>query len=213
MYLLSSFLTIKPQGPRPSPDTMLAGPRVSLRMGEPGDWRAWRHLREASRAFLEPWEPAWPPHALGYMHFCGLLRRQARDWRQGKSYNFLIFKRADSRSGVLAGGVALHDVQRGIAQKATLGYWMGEAFAGQGLMTEAAGLACDFAFQTLRLHRLEASCMPTNEPSKRLLKRLGFAEEGYAKSYLRINGVWQDHLLWGIGAANPQTLGANDRRD
>jgi ribosomal-protein-alanine N-acetyltransferase len=167
-------------------------------MGEPGDWRAWRHLRETSRVFLEPWEPAWPPNALTYMHFCGLLRRQGRDWRQGKAYGFLVFAHAaEGNLGALAGGVTLHDVQRGVAQKGTLGYWIGAPFAGKGLMTEAAGLVCDFAFGALKLHRLEANCLPHNEPSMRLLKRLGFVEEGYARSYLCINGAWQDHVLWG----------------
>ena len=64
-------------------------------------------------------------------------------------------------------------------------------------MTEAARLVCSFAFETLRLHRVEASCLPHNEPSKALLRRLGFTEEGFAKSYLQIDGRWQDHLLWG----------------
>jgi ribosomal-protein-alanine N-acetyltransferase len=199
MNFLSSFFTIKARHPRPSTDAKLSGPRVVLRMGEPGDWRAWRYLRETSRAFLEPWEPTWPPNALNYLHFCGSLRRQWRDWRQGKAYSFLIFLRSDkdSRLGTLVGGVTLHDIQRGIAQKGTLGYWIGQPFAGQGIMTEAAELVCDFAQHTLKLNRLEASCLPHNEPSKKLLKHLGFVEEGYAKSYLCINGEWQDHLLWG----------------
>jgi len=99
--------------------------------------------------------------------------------------------------GILIGGINLNDVRRGVAQKGTLGYWIGQPYAGQGLMTEAAALVCDFAFRDLKLHRVEASCLPHNEPSKRLLQRLGFAEEGYAKSYLRIDNEWQDHLLWG----------------
>jgi ribosomal-protein-alanine N-acetyltransferase len=55
---------------------------------------------------------------------------------------------------------------------------------------------CDFAFRALRLHRIEASCLPHNEPSKKLLAKLGFDEEGYAKAYLQIDGRWQDHILW-----------------
>jgi ribosomal-protein-alanine N-acetyltransferase len=201
MDFLSSFFTIKPQRPNPSPATWLQGPRVSLRMGESGDWRAWRQLRETSRAFLEPWEPIWPPNALTYLYFCRLMRRQWRDWRQGKAYNFLVFLRMGSgSSGVLAGGITLHDVQRGVAQKATLGYWIGEKFARQGLMTEAASLVCAFALEILKLHRIEANCLPHNEPSMHLLRHLGFTEEGYAKSYLCINGVWQDHVLWGKSA-------------
>jgi len=99
--------------------------------------------------------------------------------------------------GALIGGITLNDVQTGIAQKGTLGYWIGQPYAGQGYMAEAVDLVCDFAFRTLRLHRVEASCLPNNEPSKKLLARTGFEQEGYAKAYLQINGTWQDHILWG----------------
>lgn len=186
------------RGPRPPLGTQLMGERVVLRTGDPADWKGWRGLRDLSRDFLIPWEPRWPQDALGYGHFCTLLRRHWRDWRQGKGYAFMIFIHGEqSRAGALIGGVTLNEIQRGIAQKGTLGYWIGEPYAGRGYMTEAAGLVCDFAFQTLRLHRVEASCLPHNEPSKSLLRRLGFEEEGYAKAYLQINGKWQDHILWG----------------
>jgi ribosomal-protein-alanine N-acetyltransferase len=64
-------------------------------------------------------------------------------------------------------------------------------------MTEAVQLAAAFAFETLKLNRLEAACLPHNEPSRRLLEKTGFALEGCARRYLRINGKWEDHLLWG----------------
>jgi len=182
------------------------GKDVILRMGDPSDWRHWRAIREMSRSFLEPWEPSWPHNALDYNFFCGLLRRSWRDWRQGNAYAFMIFRRTEEgKVGALVGGIALNDIQRGIAQKGTLGYWIGQPYAQKGYMTEAAGLVCDFAFQTLRLHRVEASCIPTNEPSKSLLRKLQFEEEGYARAYLQINGAWQDHVLWGKRSLRPQT--------
>ena len=192
--MLRSLFPSRSNPPRPSLDTQLVGPRVLLRVGDPADWNNWRNLRSASRAFLEPWEPAWPPHALTYDFFCGNLRRHWREWRAGTDYTFLIFGLND---GALLGSIALNDIQRGVSQKGTLGYWVGLPYAGQGIMTEAASLVCDFAFKTLGLHRVEASCLPHNDPSKRLLQRLNFTEEGYAKGYLRINGTWEDHLLWG----------------
>jgi ribosomal-protein-alanine N-acetyltransferase len=73
---------------------------------------------------------------------------------------------------------------------------MGMPYAGNGYMREAATLVSAFAFDTLLLHRLQASCLPNNEPSINLLRRLGFEEEGYAKAYLQINGEWEDHILW-----------------
>ncbi len=74
--------------PRPPVETQLIGPKTVLRMGDPADWRQWRALREVSRDYLVPWEPSWPPNALNYDFFCGLLRRNWRDWRQGKGYSF-----------------------------------------------------------------------------------------------------------------------------
>lgn len=189
---LLSPLTTRSRWPRPALGTRLTGPRVVLRAGEAGDWRDWRNLRSLSRPFLEPWEPLWPPDSLTYDYFCGNLRRQWREWREGSGYAFLIF-----RDEALIGGITLNDVMRGVAQKGTLGYWIGQPYAGQGLMTEAAAAVCAFAFDALKLHRVEASCLPRNEPSKRLLQKLNFTQEGFAQGYLRINGQWEDHLLWG----------------
>lgn len=202
-------LTTVPRYPRPSLQTVLTGERIWLRAGQTDDWRTWTTLREQSRQFLQPWEPTWSPDALTLDYFCGNLRRQWREWRNGEGYAWLIFKRTEVRdqrpdktltSGLcpLIGGISLNDITRGIAQRGTLGYWIGEPFANQGYMTEAVRLICAFGFDQLRLHRIEASCLPHNEASKRILQKIGFSLEGRAAGYLRINGKWEDHLLWGL---------------
>ena len=197
MHFFKSFARIKPRYPRPSMELRLQGEKVILRIGDPADWRAWRTVRDASREFLTPWEPTWPSNGLDYTYYCGLLRRYVREWRKGEGYNLHVFlKNEQGQVGALVGGISLNSIERGIAQMGTLGYWMGMPYAGNGYMTEAAGLVCDFAFKGLQLHRLQASCLPTNEPSINLLRRLGFEEEGYAKEYLQINGKWEDHILW-----------------
>lgn len=207
LNFLSSFFQLPDNRSNIPLDTRLIGPHIVVRMGNPSDWRSWRHIRDMSRSFLVPWEPIWPENGLSYNFFCGLLRRHWRDWRQGRAYSFLILLNGEKgREGVVIGGISLNDIQGGIAQKANLGYWIGRPFAGQGLMHEAAELVCDFAFNSLRLHRIEASCLPHNEPSKNLLKRLGFEEEGYAKDYLQIYGKWEDHVLWGRTSPRPQQL-------
>jgi ribosomal-protein-alanine N-acetyltransferase len=89
-------------------------------------------------------------------------------------------------------------VRRGVAQAGSLGYWIGEPFARQGLMTAAVNALIPFAFGTLRLHRLEAACIPNNTASVRLLEKTGFKREGFAREYLCINGVWQDHVLYAL---------------
>lgn len=198
MPFIKSLFGTRLRWPRPSLDTTLVGPRLELRVGDPIDWRDWRNLRNLSRNFLVPWEPAWIDECLSHDFFCGNLRRQWREWREGTGYAFLVFKEK-----ALIGGITLNDVQRGVAQKGTLGYWIGHPYAGQGYMSEATRLLCDFAFEDLKLNRIEASCLPHNEASKRLLTKLEFTEEGYARSYLRINGKWEDHLLWGKSINQP----------
>ena len=88
------------------------------------------------------------------------------------------------------------NVRRGVAQNAQIGYWLGERFVGQGFMSEAVRLVCEFAFSRSGLHRLEAACIPGNSRSIRLLERNGFRQEGMLTAYLKINGRWRDHLLY-----------------
>ena len=98
----------------------------------------------------------------------------------------------------LIGGINLSNVRRGVAQAVSVGYWIGQPHAGRGLMTEALRSLLPFVFDDLRLHRLEAACLPHNEPSKAVLAKVGFREEGMARQYLRINGQWADHLLFAL---------------
>jgi ribosomal-protein-alanine N-acetyltransferase len=79
-----------------------------------------------------------------------------------------------------------------------VGYWCGRAHARNGYTLAAVRALTAYAFRNLALHRLEAACIPENDPSRRLLAKAGFAEEGYAKAYLKINGVWRDHVLFGM---------------
>jgi [ribosomal protein S5]-alanine N-acetyltransferase len=172
----------------------LTGERVYLRAPERGDWEAWASLRARSRNFLEPWEPSWPADALSRMSFRSRVARYAEDWRTDQAYNFFIL----SPDEELVGGIGLSNVRRGVSETASLGYWIGEPFARQGLMTAALPLVLGFSFDRLRLHRVEAACLPTNVPSRALLMRTGFQQEGYARQYLCIAGKWQDHLLFAI---------------
>jgi ribosomal-protein-alanine N-acetyltransferase len=172
----------------------LAAERVYLRAPERGDWEAWASLRGRSRHFLEPWEPSWPADALSRFSFRSRVARYAEDWRTDQAYNFFIFSHDDA----LVGGIGLSNVRRGVSETASLGYWIGEPYARQGLMTAALPPVLDFSFDRLRLHRVEAACLPTNLPSRALLTRIGFHQEGYAREYLCIAGKWQDHLLFAI---------------
>lgn len=173
----------------------IEGRRVFLRPPANSDYEEWAALREASRAFLTPWEPIWPADDLSRPAYRRRLKRYAQEMREDTGYALFIFRTEDQ---ALMGGVTLSNVRRGVTLSCTLGYWMGQAYSGQGYMREAARAVVPFVFEQLGLHRLEAACVPNNEPSKAVLRHAGFQEEGLARRYLRINGVWQDHLMFAL---------------
>jgi ribosomal-protein-alanine N-acetyltransferase len=172
---------------------LVEGAGVFLRAPQSGDFAEWAALREASRAFLTPWEPTWPADDLTRSAFRRRLRRYAEDQRSDQAYAFFLFRSSDE---TLVGGLTLANLRRGVAQAGSLGYWIGAPHAGRGYMTAAVSALIPYAFATLRLHRLEAACIPTNAASVSLLEKTGFVREGYAREYLCINGLWQDHLLY-----------------
>lgn len=172
---------------------VVAGPGVVLRAPQMSDYTDWAALREASRDFLTPWEPTWPADDLTRAAFRRRIRRYAEDQRGDLAYPFFIFRADDHR---LLGGLTLANIRRGCAQAGSLGYWMGAPHTRRGYMTAAVKAVIPFAFSTLRLHRVEAACIPDNIASVRLLERTGFRREGIAREYLCIDGIWQDHLLF-----------------
>jgi len=167
---------------------------VYLRPPRASDYGPWSDLRRRSRAFLQPWEPAWPADDLSRPAFRRRLMAYQRDMDLGGGYSFFVFRREDHE---LVGGITLSNIRRGVAQMGTVGYWVGEPFARQGFTLAAAQAITGFAFNRLGLHRLEAACLPENEPSRRLLLKAGYDLEGRASAYLKINGDWRDHLLFG----------------
>jgi [ribosomal protein S5]-alanine N-acetyltransferase len=177
----------------PPPTEKLETDRLILRPPRLSDWAEWADVRERSRTFLTPWEPTWPKDALTRAAYRDRVLYYSQEWHRGSGFLFFLFRKEDRR---LIGGISIAEVRRGISQTGTAGYWMGAQYAGQGYMSEALQAMVGFAFGRLALHRLEAACMPTNVPSRRLLMKSGFREEGYASKYLRINGEWADHVLF-----------------
>jgi len=177
----------------PEPFSPIEGEGIVLRIPQMSDHQPWADLREGSRKFLTPWEPTWPADDLTRAAFRQRLRRYAEDMRADLAYSFLIFRKEDN---ALVGGLALANIRRGVAQAGSLGYWTGAPYIRRGYMTAAVRALVPAAFSLLKLHRVEAACIPTNLASTRLLEKTGFRREGYARSYLCINGIWQDHLLY-----------------
>lgn len=181
----------------------VVGDGVVLRTPQIADHAEWAELRAASRAFLTPWEPTWPADDLTRASFRRRIKRYSEDQRADLAYAFFVFRKPDH---ALVGGLTLANIRRGCAQAASLGYWMGAAYARRGHMTAAVNAVLPFAFTTLRLHRVEAACIPTNAASVRLLEKTGFTREGFARQYLCINGLWQDHLLFARLVDDPASV-------
>jgi ribosomal-protein-alanine N-acetyltransferase len=173
----------------------LIGPTLTLRPPAIADYPRWAELRSLSRAHLVPWEPGWARDELTRQSYRRRLRAYGHDARDDQGYSFFIVNGA---TDVLMGGLTLSNIRRGAAQIATLGYWIGAPFAGRGHMQEAVGIIVPFAFRALRLHRLEAASMTDNVASQHVLEKSGFLREGLARRYLKINGVWEDHLIYAL---------------
>ncbi len=167
--------------------------RLVLRPPQLRDYAGWSSVRRDSRGFLTPWEPTWSRDHLTQRAFRNRVVWADRAIRQGDALPLFLIT-ADS--DVLIGGITLSNIRRQPAQAATLGYWVGEAHARQGYMTEALSAARDHAFKSLDLSRLEAACLPENDASRRLLERCLFKYEGVAQAYLQIDGRWRNHVLY-----------------
>ena len=177
------------------------GERVRLRSPIASDYAAWSALRAESRAHLIPWEPTWAADELTRDSFRRRLTRYRQAEREGSGYMFFIFAEPAVK---LVGGIQLSNIRQGVAQSAaTMGYWMGARYAGQGYMSDAVTSVLRYGLERLGFHRIEAACLPTNAASRRVLAKTGFTAEGTARKYLRINGEWQDHLLFAVVAGDP----------
>ncbi len=168
--------------------------RIYLRPPMDADNVPWRELRRRNQVHLQPFEPTWPENALLDSFFRRRLRYQQKEWLNDRNYSLLVFTHDD----VMIGGMNINNVSRGAAQFASLGYWIDKDHQNQGYMKDVLQLTLSFCFSFLRLERVNAATLPDNTASQRVLQRAGFIEEGFAKAYIQINGIRQDHVLFGL---------------
>ena len=179
----------------PESAQVVRGRGVLLRPPAMTDYGPWAELRARSREHLTPWEPTWQRHELTRGAYRKRVRHYQREAREDMGYAFLIFDDTDDQ---LVGGVTLSNLRRGVTQAAVLGYWLGLPYIKSGYMTRAVQVLAGFAFDELQLHRIEAATMPANTDSIRVLERNGFRREGFARGLLKINGLWEDHILFAL---------------
>ena len=176
-----------------SPKLIIETERLILRPPHHNDFNHWVQLRTDSRDFLSPWDPVWSDEHLILKNFTNRVYWAQRAVKNGSGCPLFLIRKTD-RS--LIGAVTLDNIRRGPAQAGTLGYWTGQAYARQGYMKEAVNSVVLHAFRKLDLSRVEAACLPENQPSRGLLESCGFKYEGVAQSYLQISGRWRTHVLY-----------------
>jgi ribosomal-protein-alanine N-acetyltransferase len=173
----------------------LSGERVFLRPAKRRDAIKWQKLRLSSKNFLSPWEPSWDASSCSRRAFMRYLKNSSYLANIDRAYSFLIFKDEDKD---LIGGINVFNVRRGVSQSASLGYWVGKKFSRKGYMNEALEILLPSLFIDLRLNRIEAATLKNNIASRGLLEKIGFVKEGICRSYLKINGKWEDHVLYSL---------------
>ena len=173
----------------------LTGERVFLRPPKRRDALKWQKLRMSSKSFLVPWEPSWDASSCTRRAYLRYFKNSNYLANMDRAYSFLIFKTDDN---MLLGGINIGNVRRGVSQSASLGYWIGEKHSRNGYMKEALKILIPSLFVDLRLNRIEAATLEENIASKNLLKKIGFKKEGVLRKYLKINGTWRDHILYGL---------------
>ena len=166
--------------------------KVTLRPPQYSDWKAWADERKKNKLYLQPWEPLWSINELERSSFVKRVRMFERLSHNDQAYSFLIYK-SDNEDFI--GEVNISNVQRGIIQSCTIGYWIAKDCEGKGMMSESLELVKEFIFNELKLHRIEAACLPHNMPSLKVLLKNGFIKEGTARKLLKINDKWQDHTV------------------
>ena len=185
----------------------LLGRRVLLRPLSVNDFPAWTEVRTRNADWLLKWEPrrlpGQPDVTTDRDAFAVRCSARERERQLGTGYGFGVFV-----GGEFAGEINLTAIQRGPFQSAYIGYWIDEKHAGQGFTPEAVVVLTRFAFDDLRLHRVQISIIPRNTASRRVVEKLKVREEGVAERYLEINGVWEDHVRYAITSEEWQ-----ERRD
>ncbi|NHK26746.1 GNAT family N-acetyltransferase [Parvularcula flava] len=168
---------------------------IYLRYPQERDYEHWAGIRAASRSHLQPFEPLWAVDELSMASYRKRLRIYARDIRAGVCRPYFIFR---SQDDMLVGGCTLSNIRRRAAMTATLGYWVGRDHIRRGYALSAVKATVRSAFETLKMERIEAACLPDNRASQNLLVKAGFRKEGVARNYLSINGKRRDHVLFGL---------------
>jgi ribosomal-protein-alanine N-acetyltransferase len=166
--------------------------RLLLRPSDPGHALDLLQYYRTNSDHLRPWEPLRPDDFYTLPKLKQTLIFRVQEMEKGNSIHLLLTCR---KTGLLKGECNFTNIVRGPFQACYLGFSIAQDAQGKGLMHEALSTAINFIFSAYSLNRIMANYCPENQRSGNLLARLNFEIEGKARSYLKINGLWQDHIL------------------
>ena len=170
--------------------------RLTLRLAQPGMQASMaRFLAENFPGHLDRWSPPVAAEFFTESFWAGRLGVAVDDYAADRAARFVLQPRDAPLDGPILGTCNYTNIVRGAFHACHLGYQVARNQEGRGIMAEALRASNAFVFDTMRLHRIMANFRPENERSRRLLQRLGFVEEGFARAYLFIDGAWRDHVL------------------
>jgi [ribosomal protein S5]-alanine N-acetyltransferase len=166
--------------------------RVKLVLAEPAQAALWANFQQENRQHLAPWDPLRDEDFFTPFAWQLKLENARLQYQQGSAIYWVLL---DTHTGEMLGQCSFSNIVQGPFMACHLGYSLGAAAEGRGLMKEALDATISHLFNTRDLHRIMANHLPHNLRSAKLLQNLGFEKEGYARSYLKIAGQWQDHVL------------------
>lgn len=170
--------------------------RLVIRLASRRDRDTVLNYYKNNKAHLAPYSPSFPSDFFTPQYWERQIERNIEEFYSDQSARMFIFEK--TKPAVAIGNVSLGNIVRNAAQFSYLGYGLAEEKQGNGFATEAVRAVVQFAFTELKLHRIMANYIPTNERSGKVLKRAGFTVEGYARDYLLLDGRWQDHIMTAI---------------
>ncbi len=180
-------------------DVRIETQRLYVRSLQRTDCAEWLRVRHENYDYLQTREPIWDMDSLNYQGFYRVLNDLINSFSIGNYYSFCVF---DTQTDELVGGFEIANILYWPKQSASVGYWIAQKYSGKGCATEILANMTQWAFKKFNLVKIEAGTMVSNAASQKVLTKAGFSKEGLSQSYGEINGVYEDHILWGIVAGN-----------
>ncbi|QAY65691.1 GNAT family N-acetyltransferase [Paenibacillus protaetiae] len=180
------------------PSTIIKTERLILKMIDESYAGRVLDFLQRNSSNLQQWEPLRADEYYTVEFQQDLIRTSMSKIQSGELFRVWLFRKEDEAEQTIIGCITLEQIERGCFLSCRLGYKLDVEERNKGYMTEALQVVIRYAFDGMDLHRIEATIMPANMPSLRVVQKLGFHHEGVSRNYLKINGQWEDHTRWAL---------------